>query len=1133
MPITVSGLEPGYDYSFALLRGLKTNNNICLVLAQDQLGYLSFSGTVPADPFELAWYNEKKYDEYEYRRPNYDFDIVNPVTTGTVTASVQTNDEGSFYPFRFGFTTKTDAFDEYSISFNVTPSSAAIVVKDSAGAEQSPSGDKAYSLPPGEYSYTASATNYSTVTDKRFTVSGDASINILMYGAQLAGTNAQGLDQKLVLVVPNSGSVGAANSGIPLQNVSALRLAANYVTEGYEYFLNRVEDVYDISAGKDVQIQAHFAAGMNNWSPLAWERNGLRYITVISAETGRVVANWRDETPDANGKNSSGAYQIGSALPAGLDSANQGGILFTIPNGAFEYNKSYYMVFGSAVCGNNNGRMLYSPIIFQITTSNSNGGGAVIDQPQPLQINNITVNTIKNINDSVSKVDFVRQTGAVNGYNPGLPILKSIVGQEIALKETTGSGLSVSWQISNEFGSSIPVNYYLGGGGASGDFGDTRFIMPNAAVTVNAVFGYEVEFVYSDGSPVSMADMTVSDNLRDYHGERKVTTASFTDPVSTNTLYNLVYGKEFFVLPAGEYTCKIAGSAPVGFTVSGNDTITVTESASDTLNVKFNVSSSGAELSNLSITVWRSNSDIPSVPLGDGSYELLPGDYFYEVKADRHKSEFYYLTVSNENIVKTIVLNPISGPAVSQGLNQTARLNTLLTTTPHQNVAVLQSVAAFSSGIDGSGYYLNRVEDIYDIRQDVQMQIFMVGGGLNDFQERYFFNNFMRYAMVLNATTGETVANWRWAKDNHEAADALDAEGKNSSGAYQIKYNIVPGYTVGQAGIILTIPKEALKPEASYVVILGSATCGNNNSRMHYVPVSYLITMSDVDGGGVVNTEIKSLVKKGVALNVIRGADDTVSAIAFNRPTNTTGTFAVGAPIASSVPGQEIAIAKTAIADGLSYSLQVATVSGKVVPLNVFYSDEAYLWNDKRFTMPGEAVVVNAIFGYTIYFEDANGNQMTPSKVTNGSRNYLPDYGYFADRCNAYPGSTKDGVHGLTKPPGPDFSVGEYYVLPEGNYTYTAVVDGTEINGDFSVSADATIKVATGTEVYTVTFVDYDDTVINTQTVEKGQDAVAPTSPVREGYTFTGWSAEYSNITANLTVKAQYEAISVSPTTYT
>lgn len=58
---------------------------------------------------------------------------------------------------------------------------------------------------------------------------------------------------------------------------------------------------------------------------------------------------------------------------------------------------------------------------------------------------------------------------------------------------------------------------------------------------------------------------------------------------------------------------------------------------------------------------------------------------------------------------------------------------------------------------------------------------------------------------------------------------------------------------------------------------------------------------------------------------------------------------------------------------------------------------------------------------------------------------------------------------------------------------------------------------------YEVTFLDYDDQVLEVITVKKGDNANAPKDPTREGYTFLGWDGEYSNVKKNIEVKAKYE----------
>lgn len=57
---------------------------------------------------------------------------------------------------------------------------------------------------------------------------------------------------------------------------------------------------------------------------------------------------------------------------------------------------------------------------------------------------------------------------------------------------------------------------------------------------------------------------------------------------------------------------------------------------------------------------------------------------------------------------------------------------------------------------------------------------------------------------------------------------------------------------------------------------------------------------------------------------------------------------------------------------------------------------------------------------------------------------------------------------------------------------------------------------------YTVTFKDWDGTVLKTETVASGGSASAPTNPTRSGYTFSGWDKDYNNVTSDLVVTAQY-----------
>ena len=56
-----------------------------------------------------------------------------------------------------------------------------------------------------------------------------------------------------------------------------------------------------------------------------------------------------------------------------------------------------------------------------------------------------------------------------------------------------------------------------------------------------------------------------------------------------------------------------------------------------------------------------------------------------------------------------------------------------------------------------------------------------------------------------------------------------------------------------------------------------------------------------------------------------------------------------------------------------------------------------------------------------------------------------------------------------------------------------------------------------------VTFLDYDGSILSEQEVEAFDDAIPPTDPSREGYTFVGWDKDYHLVTEDMVITAQYE----------
>ncbi len=87
-------------------------------------------------------------------------------------------------------------------------------------------------------------------------------------------------------------------------------------------------------------------------------------------------------------------------------------------------------------------------------------------------------------------------------------------------------------------------------------------------------------------------------------------------------------------------------------------------------------------------------------------------------------------------------------------------------------------------------------------------------------------------------------------------------------------------------------------------------------------------------------------------------------------------------------------------------------------------------------------------------------------------------------------------------------------------------VDFTNVTTDLTVTAQYTIN------SYTVTFNDWDGTALKTESVEYGLAATAPANPVRTGYTFTGWDVDFTNVTNDLMVTAQYSVLTTAEFTF-
>ena len=105
----------------------------------------------------------------------------------------------------------------------------------------------------------------------------------------------------------------------------------------------------------------------------------------------------------------------------------------------------------------------------------------------------------------------------------------------------------------------------------------------------------------------------------------------------------------------------------------------------------------------------------------------------------------------------------------------------------------------------------------------------------------------------------------------------------------------------------------------------------------------------------------------------------------------------------------------------------------------------------------------------------------------------------------------------------PDEAVLHLTATPDEGYTFDHW-DNYDPETGLVVTTDTLVTAWFVIKQYTVTFLDKEGNTIGTpQVVEHGADAVAPEAPAVEGYTFKGWDIDYTHVTADLTVTAQYE----------
>ncbi len=255
-------------------------------------------------------------------------------------------------------------------------------------------------------------------------------------------------------------------------------------------------------------------------------------------------------------------------------------------------------------------------------------------------------------------------------------------------------------------------------------------------------------------------------------------------------------------------------------------------------------------------------------------------------------------------------------------------------------------------------------------------------------------------------------------------------------------------------------------------------------------PQSYLVSTEILGSGGEFNpAELDAPVGKAATLELttyegyelikISGCEGEIS-----------GTIYTTAPINN-------ACTVTAEFERLSYTVEFYGNDGSLLNSQiVFYGDSAVApevpsitgyhftgW-DTSFSSVTQDLSVTAEYAinqYQVRFVDHDGSLLSEQLINHGNAATAPE------------SPSREG-----------------YTFTGWSSDFSSIIDNVTIAAHYNINR------------YTVTFTDYDGTVIDTQTVDYGTAATAPANPVREGYDFTGWDIDFDSVTSSLTVIAQY-----------
>ncbi len=230
-------------------------------------------------------------------------------------------------------------------------------------------------------------------------------------------------------------------------------------------------------------------------------------------------------------------------------------------------------------------------------------------------------------------------------------------------------------------------------------------------------------------------------------------------------------------------------------------------------------------------------------------------------------------------------------------------------------------------------------------------------------------------------------------------------------------------------------------------------------------------------------------------------------------------------------------------------ALQTALTNAKAVDKNLYAEDQATV--DAATSALTSAINALAEQTYTVTFVGKDGQELKKETVKKGESATAPEApvvdGFtFSGWSGSFENVTADVTitaqyteHGKADYTALNNAIAQAEALTEDDYTaqswsalQTALTNAKAVDKNLYAEDQATVDAATSAltsainalaeQTYTVTFVGKDGQELKKETVKKGESATAPEAPVVDGFTFSGWSGSFENVTADVTITAQY-----------